>query len=111
MDASQLTTRLAQLRPELEPAEHLRIALLLALQHQNLGELEDDVALERHCQEIGMQLSATSDQHAAVAEELDALALTTPCEFSPDHLWTLVRAIKVQNQILSLYLGPTEPTH
>lgn len=107
MDASKLTSRLAQLRPELEPAEHLRIALLLALQ-LDLEELSDDADLERHCQEIGMQLSATSDQHAAVSEELDTLALTAPCEFSPDHLWTLVRAIKVQNQILNLYLGPSE---
>ena len=108
MDASQLATRIAQLRPELEPAEQLRMALLLALQHQNLGVLEDDDELERQCQEIGLQLSATSDQHAAVADELDSLALTAPCEFSPAHLWTLVRAIKVQNQILSLYLGPCE---
>ena len=107
MDAQQLTMKLAELRPDYAPAEQLRIALLLALQNPDLSVFESDVDLERQCQEIGLQLSATSDQHAAVADELDSLASTAPCDFSPNHLWTLVRAIKVQNQIINLYLGPT----
>jgi hypothetical protein len=106
VEAQQLTTQLAELRPDLPAAELLRLALLLALQNPDLKVLENDGELERQCQEIGWQLSATSDQHAAVADELDSLAATTPCDFSPNHLWTLVRAIKVQNQIINLYLGP-----
>ena len=108
MDAYELTKKVAELRPDVEPTEQLRMALLVALQQQDLSVLEDDRKLERHCQEIGLQLSATLDQHAAVADELDSLASTAPCDFSPDHLWTLIRAIKVQNQIINLYLGPSE---
>ncbi len=106
MEAQQLTQQLAELRPDLPPAELLRLALLLALQNPDLRVLASNGQLERQCQEIGLQLSATSDQHAAVADELDSLAATAPCDFSPTHLWTLVRAIKVQNQIINLYLGP-----
>lgn len=106
VEAQQLTMQLAELRPDLPPAELLRLALLLALQNPDLRVLENGGELERQCQEIGLHLSATSDQHAAVADELDSLAATAPCDFSPSHLWTLVRAIKVQNQIINLYLGP-----
>ena len=108
VDALQLTQRLTKLRPHAEPAEQLRLALLLALQSPDLNVLGDDQELERHCQKVDLLLSATSDQHAAVTDELDSLATTAPCDFSPDHLWTLVRAIKVQNQILHLYLGPAD---
>lgn len=108
MDALQLIERLAQLRPDCEPAELLRIGLLLALRHPQLDALEDEAELQRQCDDIAIQLSATADQHSAVADELDGLAAESPCDFSPDHLWTLVRAIKVQSQILNLYLGSAE---
>ena len=105
MDAQELVNSIAKLRPEYSPAEHLRIALLLSLQYPDLSALDNELELERQCLEITIQLSATSDQHAAVANELDSLAATAPCEFTPDHLWSLVRALKVQSQILNLYLG------
>lgn len=44
-----------------------------------------------------------SDQASAVAEELDSLASTQPSEFCPSHIWTLLKAIRVQKQILDLY--------
>lgn len=106
MDAQELVDAIAKLRPQYSPAEHLRIALLLSLQYPDLTPLNDERELERQCLEVTIQLSATSDQHAAVANELDSLATTAPCEFTPDHLWSLVRALKVQSQILNLYLGP-----
>jgi hypothetical protein len=43
------------------------------------------------------------DQMSAVAEELDSLASTQPREFSPFHIWTLLKAIRVQKQMLDLY--------
>jgi hypothetical protein len=79
------------------------------LQIQNLEELNAPGRLEKMIREVQLHLQATTDQHAAVAEELDQLASTQPTEFSPDHLWTLLRAIKVQSQILQLYLGPESP--
>lgn len=105
MSAQQLVNAIAELRPQYTAAEHLRIALLLSLQNDDLEQLSDANELERQLIEITIQLSATTDQHAAVAGELDSLAATSPCEFTPEHLWTLVRALKVQSQILNLYLG------
>lgn len=81
------------------------MGLLVSLQLSDLGEPVSDEELDRTCQAISLQLSASGDQHAAVTDELDSLAATAPCDFSPDHLWTLVRAIKVQSQLLNLYLG------
>ncbi len=131
--AQQLIQRLAQLYPDYNTAELLRIGLLVALHRPELGDCEGvDLrefggiseyraavgrrehtglsALQEYCQEVSLQMSAASDQHAAVADELDSLAATTPCDFSPSHIWTLVRAIKVQSQVLHLYLGPVEST-
>jgi hypothetical protein len=106
LETQQLIERVAKLYPDYGATELLRMALLLALQFPSLSATRCDTELQQQCQEIGMQLSAAGDQHAAVAEELDSLATTTPCDFSPSHLWTLVRAIKVQSQLLNLYLGP-----
>ncbi len=88
----------------------MRMGLLLSLQFPDLRELGEDSELRRQCQELSLQLSAAGDQHAAVADELDSLAATAPCDFSPSHIWTLVKAIKVQSRILNLYLGPLEPS-
>lgn len=105
MDARQLVEAVDKLYPGYAPAEQLRIGLLLSQQCPDLEELSNPVKLQQQCSEIALQLNAASDQHAAVAGELDALATTAPCEFTPDHLWSLVRALKVQSQILNMYLG------
>lgn len=55
--------------------------------------------------EMGMRLQATTDQHAAMTEELEELSRADPSEFSMDQIWILIRAIKVQSQILQLYVG------
>ncbi len=44
-----------------------------------------------------------SDQASAVAEALNSLASTQPSEFCPSHIWTLLKAIRVQKQMLDLY--------
>ncbi len=108
MNAQQLTQRLASLRPDAGPVDQLRLAFLVALQSEDLDRLEDEAVLAADCRKVELLVSATADQHAAVTDELDGLASATPCDFSPDHLWTLVRALKVQNQILHLYLGPAD---
>lgn len=133
VDPAHLVKRIVKLRPDLSVTDQLRISLLVALQNSNADEEADlegaanehgsqsifelsdarevtDAALQQQCQEISIQLAAATDQHAAVSDELDSLAATEPCDFSPEHLWTLVRAIKVQSQILNHYLGPAQ-TH
>ena len=105
MDAQQLVSSIAQAKPEYSVANQLRYALLLANQNEELSNLSDPGELTRQCDQVSMQLNATTDQHAAVSHELESLAATAPCEFTPDHVWSLVRAIKVQSQILNMYLG------
>ncbi len=54
---------------------------------------------------MGLRLQAATDQHAAMTEELESLARSDPRKFSPEQIWVLIRAIKVQSQILELYVG------
>lgn len=90
------------------------MGLLLSLNRPDVaaGELGferiSDDELFSLSQDVSLQLGAAGDQHAAVADELDSLAATSPCDFSPAHVFTLVRAIKIQSQVLNLYLGPVE---
>ena len=80
------------------------MAFLVSLRVDQLDSLTDD-SLRRHYNDVTLELQSATDQHAAVSEELDSLASSQPCEFSPDHVWTLVRAIKVQSRCLQIYLG------
>ena len=36
------------------------------------------------------------------------LASSDPRDFTPDQIWVLIRAIKVQSQVLQLYVGQPE---
>lgn len=90
------------------------MAMLISLhrsdQSANSGwsDSADDAELQQHSHEILLQLNAASDQHAALAEELDSLAAIAPCDFSPEQLFALVRAIRVQSRVLNMYLGPEQ---
>ena len=54
---------------------------------------------------MDLRLQAATDQHAAMTEELECLARSDPQRFSSEQVWILIRAIKVQSQILQLYIG------
>jgi hypothetical protein len=40
-----------------------------------------------------------------MSEELETLFGEGPVRFSADQIWTLLRAVKVQSQLLELYAG------
>ena len=40
-----------------------------------------------------------------MTQELEDLARSDPREFTPDQIWILIRAIKVQSQVLQFYVG------
>ncbi len=61
--------------------------------------------LSKVWQEMGIRLQAATDQHAAMTAELEQLSKTDPNGFSMDQIWVLIRAIKVQSQVLQLYVG------
>ena len=73
--------------------------------------LDNDQHFESAWKDLNLRLSAASDQHAAVTDELTELAQSDPKDFTQDQIWILVRAIKIQSQIIELYTGLAEQAH
>ncbi|WP_146528536.1 hypothetical protein [Novipirellula artificiosorum] len=103
MTCHELARRLAALRPELQSIEIARLSLLILIQAEDEGKLANDDALLSAWKNASFRLEAAADQHAAVADELDQMCNSGPVQFTPDQLWILLRAVKVQSQILELY--------
>ncbi len=40
-----------------------------------------------------------------MTEELEVIANCDPRDFTAEQIWVLIRAIKVQSQVLQLYVG------
>lgn len=100
-----LTARIERLQPNALPRDVARLCLLLTNYVDDLATLGDDENLTRIWQAMGMRLQAATDQHAAMTEELEKLAKANPSEFSMEQVWVLIRAVKVQSQVLQLYVG------
>ena len=103
MNCHELAEDLARERPDLPPVEIARLCLMLLNGENSPERLSDEKVRLSAWQNACFRFEATADQHAAVAEELDSLFDEGPVEFSPDQLWTLLRAVKVQSQMLELY--------
>jgi hypothetical protein len=106
METTRLIEQILDRMPLASQAEVFRMAMLVCQATPDLSDLEDTDVFDGRVRDISMQLSGHEDQHSAIAFELDSLACTEPCQFNVQHLWTLIRAIKVQSQLLSFYLGP-----
>ena len=105
MKCQELAANIQRLQPEAMPRDVARLCLLLANFVGNLDRLGDERHLTEAWQEMGLRLQAATDQHAAMTEELERLAQSDPEKFTPDQIWVLIRAIKVQSQVLQLYVG------
>ncbi|MAT71729.1 MAG: hypothetical protein CMJ58_19655 [Planctomycetaceae bacterium] len=105
MNCHQLAQRIERLEPEARPQDVARVCLLLSNLKDELGDLQDDECLRAAWKEASMKLQAATDQHAAMTQELEALASSDPEKFTRDQIWVLIRAIKVQSQVLQLYVG------
>ena len=105
MNCQTLAARIEKVQPNSEPRDVARLCLLLSNAVESLNCLDDDNAFESTWREIGLRLQAVTDQHAAMTEELEDLASSDPQQFTPDQIWILIRAIKVQSQVLKLYIG------
>jgi hypothetical protein len=105
MTCQELAKRIQRLQPEAAARDVARLCLLLANTCDDVDSLDNDYLLTAAWREAGLRLQAATDQHAAMTEELELLARSDPREFTPDQIWVLIRAIKVQGQILQLYLG------
>ncbi len=100
-----LASRIERMQPNADPREVARLCLLLSNAVEAVEALADESELENAWNEMGLKLQMATDQHAAMTEELETLARSDPREFSPEQVWVLIRAIKVQSQILQLYVG------
>jgi len=100
-----LAARIEKLQPEAMPRDVSRLCLLLTNYVNDIEELNDERRLAEVWQEMGMRLQAATDQHAAMTAELEELSNSVPNTFTMDDIWTLIRAIKVQSQVLQLYVG------
>ncbi|MEC9091274.1 MAG: hypothetical protein VX438_01115 [Planctomycetota bacterium] len=105
MNCMTLAENVQRFQPDATPREVARLCLLLSNAVDEVDALENPECLEETWSEIGLRLQAATDQHAAMTEELEALARSDPRRFTPDQIWILIRAIKVQSQVLRLYVG------
>jgi hypothetical protein len=105
MNCQDLATRIQRLQPDAAARDVARLCLLLANSTDDVNKLSDERQLRAAWREMGLRLQAATDQHAAMTEELESLARSDPRRFTPDQIWVLIRAIKVQSQILQLYVG------
>jgi hypothetical protein len=105
MNCHELAARIENLQPASSPRDVARLCLLLSNTVEDIEALDNPDALSAAWKETGLRLQAATDQHAAMTEELENLARSDPRKFSPDQIWVLIRAIKVQSQILQLYVG------
>ena len=105
MNCTELAEKIEQLQPNAETRDVARLCLLLTNSVDNPSCFSDDRVLTTHWREIGLRIQAATDQHAAMTEELENLARSDPRQFTSEQIWVLIRAIKVQSQILQLYVG------
>ena len=108
MTCQDLAKRISGLRPDLSPVDVARLTLMILARNNDDVILSDDDALYAEWRHASFRLEAASDQHAAVAVELERLYEDNRVEFSEEQLWTLLRAVKVQSLLLEIYTEQTQ---
>ena len=107
MKCQELAAQIERIQPTATPQDVARLCLLLTTSVDNIQNLADLQRLNEAWRDAGLKLQAATDQHAAMTMELEQLASSDPQAFSQDQVWVLIRAIKVQSQILQMYIGQT----
>jgi hypothetical protein len=105
MNCQELAGRIQKLQPHANTQDIARLCLLISNNMEQEADLHDDDKLRAAWSEMGLRLQAATDQHAAMTCELEELANSDPEQFSKDQIWVLIRAIKVQSQVLQMYVG------
>jgi len=103
MNCQELASRLELMHPDASPHEIARMCLLILNSVNDPSPLQNEESLKTACRAASFRLDAAADQHAAMSEELEGLCADGPIRFSPDQIWILLRAVKVQSQLLELY--------
>jgi len=105
MKCQQLASQIERYYPQAAARDVARLCLLLSNAVGDVEQLADEEALRSAWQEMSLRMQAATDQHAAVTEELETLSSQDPRRFTSDQVWVLIRAIRVQSQMLDMYVG------
>ena len=105
LSCTELASQIERLQPNAAPHDVARLCLLLTNSAEKLETLREQHALHDAWKRTTLKLQVATDQHAAMTEELEALAASDPQTFTQDQIWVLIRAIKVQSQVLQMYVG------
>lgn len=105
MNCTEIARKIELHNPNADALEVARMCTLICSSVPDRSILEDDTKFLKVWEEVNLRLQAATDQHSAVTEELESLTNSDPQEFSHEQIWVLVRSIKVQNQLLRLYVG------
>ena len=103
MNCQELAHKLEQIQPDASPTDIARLCLLILNATSDHSSLHCEESLRTAWRAASFRLEASADQHAAMSTELDELCQGGAVRFSPDQIWTLLRAVKVQSQMLELY--------
>ena len=105
MNCQELAEKIQSFQPAADTKDVARLCLLIANAVESVEQFENESVLSETWREMGLRVQAATDQHAAMTQDLEELAQSDPAEFTPEQVWVLIRAIKVQSQLLHLYLG------
>jgi hypothetical protein len=105
MSCAELAQQIERLQPNAPPQDVARLCLLLTNGVDPLDTLREPHALHDAWKRTGLKLQVATDQHAAMTDELEQLAASDPQTFTQDQIWILIRAIRVQSQVLQMYVG------
>ena len=105
MTCAELAHQIERLQPNASPQDVARLCLLLTNSVDDLPSLREQRALHDAWKRTGLKLQVATDQHAAMTQELEELAASDPQSFNQEQIWILIRAIKVQSQVLQMYVG------
>ena len=99
MNLFKILSSTKEIRPNASDEQIVRWILMMLVSEESITE----ESLASSVMQAEQTSRLMEDQVAAVTEELDMLASSQPSEFSPSHIWTLLKAIRVQQQMLELY--------
>jgi hypothetical protein len=105
MTCQDLAQRIQEFEPQAGAEDVARMCLLVAGGNDLAALGRDEARLQAACRDASLKIQFAADQHAAMTQELEELASSDPKKFSSDQIWVLIRAIKVQSQVLQLYAG------
>lgn len=105
MRCAELADTIERIQPAASAQDVARLCLLLTNSVARLDELSDDARLTSAWREMGLRMQAATDQHTAMTEELGSLSGDEPDRLTTEQVLVLIRAIKVQSQLLQMYVG------